>query len=513
MKTKVLYLSTGMALLSSCTDFTQELAIDQPQLLKQIVMTTQDFQLEADRRTVFEIAGGVVNCTWAANDTVGVFPNEGIQTCFPMISGVGTKNATFDGGGWALKDGSIYAAYYPFIAELFLDKNAVPVHYIGQTQTGNASRAHLGNYDYMFATPTAPQYGFAKFMFKHLSSLVQLKFMVPQSVTFSSVKLVAETEAFAVHGMVDVMADVPNITPTTSAHEVVLELQDVATTEENQVVTFYLMLPPVDLTEQTLTAVITTDRGEQNVVFEGKNFKPGTAYSLSGDLNSIYSAYEDGVASLAQASDLSKVLGDDYQKITSLKVVGPINGDDIYLLLQMLGDIDFHQQNRGKLTTLDLSEAKIVEGGRWYYESIKKNHYYTSNDVVGVSMFSECNNLQSIILPDGITSIETSAFYGCDMLTTVEIPANVTKIGDSAFYGCDMLTTFKIPANVTKIGSNVINSNRLKDLYCYATTPPSDYNSFPSYGVNTTLHVPKGSLNNYKSSRWGDYFKTIVEME
>jgi hypothetical protein len=76
-----------------------------------------------------------------------------------------------------------------------------------------------------------------------------------------------------------------------------------------------------------------------------------------------------------------------------------------------------------------------------------------------------------------------------------------------------MLTTFKIPANVTKIGSNVINSNRLKDLYCYATTPPSDYNSFPSYDVNTTLHVPKGSLNNYKSSRWGDYFKTIVEME
>ena len=114
MKTKVLYLSTGMALLSSCTNFTQELAIDQPQLLKQIVMTTQDFQLEADRRTVFEIAGGVVNCTWAANDTVGVFPNEGIQTCFPMISGVGTKNATFDGGGWALRSNYSYSAYYPF---------------------------------------------------------------------------------------------------------------------------------------------------------------------------------------------------------------------------------------------------------------------------------------------------------------------------------------------------------------------------------------------------------------
>jgi hypothetical protein len=498
----------------SCTDEMQEMAMEQPQTLKQIVMTTQDFQPEADSRTIYQIADGAVKCTWAENDTVGVFPSEGAQAYFPMVSGAGTKNATFDGKGWALKDGYTYASYYPYIGKAYLDRNAVPVSYTGQTQVGNASMAHLGGYDYMVATPTAPQYGSAQFMFKHLSSLVQLKFKVPQSVTFSSVKLVAETEAFAVHGIVDIMAAMLNITPTTSANEVVLELQDVTTTEEDQVVTFYLMLPPVDLSGQTLTAVITTDKGVQNVVFEGKNFKAGTAYSLSGELNVIYGDYKDGVVSLAEAGTMKKLLGDDYKNITSLKVVGTINGDDVYLLLQMLGDIDFIQQDRGKLTTLDLSEAKIVKGGRWYHETVNKDHYYTSNDVIGTSMFSGCANLQTIVLPNSVTSIGNSAFYGCYSLTSVDIPDSVTSIGNSVFFNCDNLTIVEFPASITKIGSNVFNGNRLKDLYCFAITPPSDYNSFPAYGVNTTLHVPKGSLENYKSSTWGrDYFKTIVEME
>ena len=62
-------------------------------------MTTVDFETEAESRTLFNIANGAVRCTWAANDTVGVFPDKGAQVYFPMSSGAGTKNAIFTGGG------------------------------------------------------------------------------------------------------------------------------------------------------------------------------------------------------------------------------------------------------------------------------------------------------------------------------------------------------------------------------------------------------------------------------
>ena len=430
----------------------QELANEQSQVLKQIVMTTQDFQPEADSRTVYQIADGAVKCTWAENDTVGVFPDKGGQVYFPMISGAGTKNASFDGEGWALKDGRTYGAYYPFIADILLDRNAVPVSYTGQKQVGNGSMAHLGDYDYMVAAPTAPEFGSAQFMFKHLSALVQLKITVHQPTTFTSVKLVTDTKAFAVEGTVDIMADAPSITPVNSSKEFVLNLQDVATIKENEVVTFYFMLPPADLREQTLKAVLVSDKGNVEIDLESKNFKAGTAYALSGEMESTVTGYKDGVVTVAEAGTMKQLLGDDYLNITSLKVVGPINGDDVRCLRQMLGgDIEYGVNiDKGSLTSLDLSDASIVEGGSYYY--CYSSYYYTSNDMIGVSMFEKCGNLQDIVLPVGVTSIGKSAFSYCSSLASIDIPEGVTSIGNYAFLNCSSLTSIDIPEGVTSIG-------------------------------------------------------------
>ena len=448
MKNKILSLLASIALLSlaSCTDEVEELAGEQSQALKQIVMTTQDFQPEADSRTVYQVADGAVKCTWAENDTVGVFPDKGGQVYFPMTSGAGTKNASFDGEGWALKDGRTYGAYYPCIGQFYLDRNAVPVSYTGQMQVGNGSMAHLGDYDYMVAAPTAPEFGSAQFMFKHLSALVQLKITVPQPATFTSVKLVTDTKAFAVEGTVDIMADAPSITPVTSSKEFVLNLQDVTTTKENEVVTFYFMLPPADLSGKALKSVLVSDKGNVEIDFESKNFKAGTAYALSGEMESTVVGYKDGVVTIAEAGTMKQLLGSDYLNITSLKVVGPINGDDISCLRQMLGYRGYRDTDKGKLTSLDLSDASIVKGGSYYYSS-----YYTSNDMIGGYMFNQCDNLQDIVLPVGVISIGDYAFEGCSSLASIDISESVTSIGDYAFFRCYSLTSIDIPEGVTSI--------------------------------------------------------------
>lgn len=137
------------------------------------------------------------------------------------------------------------------------------------------------------------------------------------------------------------------------------------------------------------------------------------------------------IVSLKEAGSLKKQLGDDYLKIVSLKVVGSINGDDIYYLRKMLGGSNFSQADWGKLTTLDLSEALIVEGGEWYYDK-----YYSSDNVIGDYMFCGCTNLRNIVLPDNITMVGESAFRDCSALKSIIIPDNVASIGKFAFYSC-----------------------------------------------------------------------------
>lgn len=411
---KMFFLPMGaLLLLLAFTACSEELAEVQSSTLKQIVMTASDFETEDGSRTNFQISSAGAEFSWAANDTVGIFPDEGAQAYFPMTSGVGTKSANFTGGGWALKDASTYAAYYPFIGDFYLNKNAIPVDFAGQVQTGDASTAHLGAYDYMAAIPTAPKNGNVNFAFKHLGALVQLKLTVPQPSTLASVKLVAETDVFVVKGTVDVMTATPNITPKTTNKTVKLNLQNIATTEKNQVITLYMMISPVDLSSQSLKAVVMTDKGVENVVLESKNFQAGKAYALSGHISDKNQSndedeivgdgtFKDGVVSLSEAGTMKQLLGDDYLSITSLKIVGPINGDDVYYLRKM-----------EKLITLDLSKASIVEGGEWYYENSSYKRYYTSKNLIGDYMFRGCTNLQNVMLPNGITSIGDYAFFDC----------------------------------------------------------------------------------------------------
>ena len=50
--------------------------------------------------------------------------------------------------------------------------------------------------------------------------------------------------------------------------------------------------------------------------------------------------------------------------------------------------------------------------------------------------FYECSSLNSVVIPDGITSIGDGAFSACSSLTDIVIPNSVTSIGESTFEDC-----------------------------------------------------------------------------
>lgn len=100
---------------------------------------------------------------------------------------------------------------------------------------------------------------------------------------------------------------------------------------------------------------------------------------------------------------------------------------------------------------------------------------------IGNAAFSQ-TGLESLILPDNITSIETSAFLGCTNLGAVILSYNLNTIPTEAFYGC----------------------TNLKFLLCLNDTPPQIQNANAFELVNFSLiYVPNSSY--LTANIWSNY--------
>ena len=71
---------------------------------------------------------------------------------------------------------------------------------------------------------------------------------------------------------------------------------------------------------------------------------------------------------------------------------------------------------------------------------------------IGDSAFAACRNLNSLTIKDAATSIGNRAFTECPLTTTLSLGKKITTIGDEAFYYCLNLKSVTIPQSVTSIG-------------------------------------------------------------
>ena len=208
----------------------------------------------------------------------------------------------------------------------------------------------------------------------------------------------------------------------------------------------------------------------------------------------------------------NKIASSEMYKITNLKIIGEINGTDWNMIREMAGRDNRGYGTEGKLSVLDLSEAKIVKGGDSYYPG---DNCYTSNDEIGEKAFTDCSRLTSLTLPVGITSIGYDAFAYCSGLTSLTLPDGITSIGISAFSGCSRLTSLTLPAGITSIGEFAFSyCSGLTSIYVYAEKVPriGRYAFEGCASRKCTLYVPKGTYDNYRLSEFG-YFENIVEFD
>lgn len=114
-------------------------------------------------------------------------------------------------------------------------------------------------------------------------------------------------------------------------------------------------------------------------------------------------------------------------------------------------------------------------------------------------------------IPDGVSSISTSAFNGATRLTSVTLPGSVTSLGDYAFNFCPSLTSITIPAAVNHIGDGAFQfCSSLSSTYFYGN-PPASFGTNVFYGVaaSHTIYY-RNTAHGFTSPTWQGYAAEMI---
>lgn len=104
----------------------------------------------------------------------------------------------------------------------------------------------------------------------------------------------------------------------------------------------------------------------------------------------------------------------------------------------------------GAFVEIEAAKVKVgngivsVGGSAFYQAEITEFETSPTVTSIGDGAVSSCNNLESVVLAEGLQSIGNSAFFNDSNLLSVDIPSTVTSIGNSAFRGCGSLTSINV---------------------------------------------------------------------
>lgn len=192
------------------------------------------------------------------------------------------------------------------------------------------------------------------------------------------------------------------------------------------------------------------------------------------------------------------------------------NGDGTYSIVAAIGDLD--AETAIIPSTYDGKPVTKIGGDRALfldYANLKKIIISDGITHIAASSLSYCKNLQSIVIPDSVKTIEADAFsysslryvnipegvtelpynifYKCKELRGVKLPSTIKSIGSNAFGGCTSLKTIIIPEGVTEIESMAFwECSKLEILYLPSSLTTFGKDVFDACDGLTQVVIPDG---------------------
>lgn len=274
-----------MLVMVSCQGLEPEIEVLNPETGSQEVKV-QGVQMSVPEITYEEIAQMRVvmaadetsglSFTWSDGDATGVYSTTDGFARFNLVTGDGLSNATFDGGGFSLTDGSTYYAFYPYEMSAS-DKTAIPLTFSGQSVTADNDMTSPMTKDYMWASAVSDE-GNAAFSFSHIGAFLRMKISLPEGTNIDKVELmpmydeVPQTMTF----------DITNQTPTASTSSPVLSITTTGVTvPAGDVATVWAVMPPKSFATDNFAVQVTSGTNVYSARIAGKAFNAGKAYKWS----------------------------------------------------------------------------------------------------------------------------------------------------------------------------------------------------------------------------------------
>ena len=111
--------------------------------------------------------------------------------------------------------------------------------------------------------------------------------------------------------------------------------------------------------------------------------------------------------------------------------------------------------------------------------------------------FADCRNLKSVAMGNGVATIGSSAFENCEKLANVTIPESVTSIGYEAFGGCKALSRAKFMGNAPEVFEKDVFKNTASGFKILA---PKDDSTWKGSAYNSFMRT----WNGYSIEFYGD---------
>lgn len=197
-------------------------------------------------------------------------------------------------------------------------------------------------------------------------------------------------------------------------------------------------------------------------------------------------------------------------KITRLKVIGPIGIYDIQYIREMAGCWleERGKKTDGNLQYLDLQEAKLVGSDISINVYTKGSNQGETNTIECTAkiepdgndfsnLFRNVSKLNTVIMPEYLTTTGSGTFMDSP-LSSITLPKNLTSIDDNAFNGCGGLRDISIPSGVTSIGKGAFKGCSLKEFTLpKQVTEITDEMFFNCSLQHIYLHDGLKSIGNY----------------
>ena len=118
-----------------------------------------------------------------------------------------------------------------------------------------------------------------------------------------------------------------------------------------------------------------------------------------------------------------------------------------------VGSLYYHLDNDNSAARVTYSD--MVNGGYSgdivIPSQIEYNNKTYNVRTIGAFAFNNCDGINSVTIPEGVTTIQYCAFGDCFNLTSVTLPNSLKEIGEAAFVRCTNLSSILIPEGVVVI--------------------------------------------------------------